>query len=222
MKMEITNACAICVEAKSGFLSDAFLSDMAGLKIARIISSENSTFTVPSLGGLGNTHLLVCTREHYPCLRDCTQATRDDVVSTVSRISKDLRQRSGGHTFIFENGSSFHNMSEPRCIDHTHVHIVHLDNRIPDPPMMNFHDFKSVSLTQVSQETVSPSNDYVVAGWDIHKMTILQSPHVQTQLIRRHIATETGVPAEWNWRDYPRVENVKHAMGIMNESVTRA
>jgi hypothetical protein len=75
--------------------------------------------------------------------------------------------------------------------------------------MIEFDDPKDLPLAQVDSEIISTSNDYVVAGWDVDKVAILQSPRVQTQFIRRHVAIETGVPNEWNWRDYPRIDGLK-------------
>jgi hypothetical protein len=218
LKQEDANSCAICAEAKSGLMSDAFLSEMAGLRLARIVSSESSNFTIPSLGGLGNLHLLVCTRAHYPCLRDCDEAARKDLILSVSGIAIDLKRRFGGHTLIFENGSSLRNMDEPRCVDHTHIHIVHLDHRIESPSMMKLDGPEWVSLSEVDERKVETSNDYVVAGWDVDRMIILQAPDIQTQLMRRHIAVETGVGAEWNWRDYPRVESVRNSVKLLKRA----
>jgi len=199
-------------------MSDAFLSGLAGLRLARIVSSDSSNFTIPSLGGLGNVHLLVCTKKHYACLRDCDEAAREGLILSVSGISIDLKRRFGGHTLIFENGSSLSNMDEPRCVDHTHIHVVHLDHRIKSPPMMNLDGPEWVSLSAVNAHNVKTSNDYVVAGWDVDRMTILQAPDIQTQLMRRHVALETGVGAEWNWRDYPRVEGVRNSMKLLKRA----
>ncbi len=207
--MSLETSCALCDEARSGILSDFFLTTLAGLSMRRIVSSTSSVYVIPSLGGFGRFHLLICSRNHFASLRDCPPDLRGELSTEVSRLCCFLKDNFGGYTLIFENGSSVKSLGEARCIDHVHIHVVLLAEKIRFPEQSDSRWRTLGHLAKIDQGVVNPNNDYVAAGWATDTISVLQAADIQTQLMRRHLATHSGRPAEWNWRDFPHIEKVR-------------
>jgi ATP adenylyltransferase len=109
--------------------------------------------------------------------------------------------------------------SETACgVDHAHLHVI------IDPPF-SFHSFaqavEGAARLNWHKESSARAYDhigshsYLLAG-DVH--TSIYSEKVEavgSQFFRRVIATLTGLPDEWDYRKFPRLENVRKTLDTM-------
>ncbi len=200
--------CAFCRESRTGALSDTILSDLIGININRIVYFDNVCFIVPSLGPLGRVHVLLVSHLHIHSLRDADAETRKHLYFIAAKAAAFILNRHQLRLFFFENGSRADSVSDEKCIDHLHLHIVTCPG-LPDIADPQGPERQRVlPFLEICSDQIPESHDYIAFGFELEALSIRHAPVIETQFIRKALARSIGLPKEWNWRDYPRIAEV--------------
>lgn len=193
---------------------------------SRIIWSNPDWAILPSLGPLGEEHLLMIPTEHklaFGQLEAPKLMAAERLLACVARALS----ASGSTVLFFEHGCKSLNgdASEERyrllrsgaCTDHAHMHIV-----------------KGVTYSQIAErlEVLGPHVAIgtlarlreVICGKDVYltvgetdgrglAWTVFGLEFLPSQFMRRIIASAMSAPDLWDWRHVPQVERVTSTAG---------
>jgi diadenosine tetraphosphate (Ap4A) HIT family hydrolase len=90
----------------------------------RIIAATPNFLLFPSIGQLGDAHLLVVSRAHYTAVTQLPAAQRHEISFLVGRARSWLKETAGQNILIFENGDPDGQGRMGCTISHMHLHIV--------------------------------------------------------------------------------------------------
>lgn len=166
---------------------------------------ETPSFAVlPSLGSLVPGWLLVVPKRRMPNLVELHDNEVEELEDLVSVASKKLKMFPG-QAQMFEHGGPLG--SSLSCgVDQAHLHIVPLGFNVVELS----RDDKSISWLPVTgfgdiRSQTSNGTEYLYVS--TLGQSLLGFPSVPTsQWFRRLIADRIGVPEEWNYREFPKLE----------------
>ncbi len=169
---------------------------------------ETPNFAVlPSLGSLVPGWLLVVPKRPMPNLIGLCDNEYDELEALVSLTSKKLRVFPG-RAHMFEHGGR--SGSSLSCgVDQAHLHVVPLEFDIIELAQSdNSILWSSVSSLDAVRTQISPDSEYLYVS--AFGEALLGSPRQPTsQWFRRLIANQMGVPEEWNYREFPKLDVVR-------------
>ena len=156
---------------------------------------------MPPLGEFMEGGLLLLTRRHMLSLAHLPPAAFDRLERLLRAISEVLRLRWGVPPLIFEHGPAPEWSKGVCCVDHAHLNIF--PAAVPVHPhlaeRMRLGICSLSELTRLRHAEFGylfvQENDGARRAYDAH--------NVPTQLVRRIITQQLGMPDRWHWRDYP-------------------
>lgn len=175
-----------------------------------ILRTENFV-AVPSAGSLVAGWTLIVPRRAMLNLSQTTTAEREELDAMSTRVAH-LLGEGGQEVFFFEHGSRVVGSLTGCGVDQAHLHVVPLP-----------FDLIAVATARTGEEIVwcdahdaaqpldsLPVEGEYVALWSRSnrraKIGSVREP--VSQWIRRVIAEELGIGAEWNYRHYPHPNRV--------------
>jgi hypothetical protein len=204
--------CPVCLELVHPDMTVLSLVDNGR---GRVLSSSIGWALMPSLGALGEHHLLLVPRNHY---RSIARAwSKLDQAAPIELISLMRKKLDPGSALIFEHGEPESGPARTgACIDHAHLHILPGMGRFLDRVATHFQfDTTYRSLEDAMLE--ADRNGYHLIGaigeeTEIHLRSI--SGPVPSQFLRRIIARAIGTRDSWDWRADWKVGEVEHTCRI--------
>lgn len=163
----------------------------------RILYETAQTVIVPTIGSIVPNYLLLIPLRHTYAIRYLQTEEIDDLYKCILM----LEERFDGGTF-FEHGSIDSKLTSGASIDHVHLHYLPIDIDIktltPEFTYTELDDFKSITTIE---------EEYIFVRVRFRGYWI-KAKSLPSQYLRRTIARLFGVPAMWNWREYPFVCNM--------------
>jgi len=99
-------------------------------------------------------------------------------------------------------------------VDHAHLHILpaRFDLLSAASPFLPENTRWRTAGLPECRAAYSDSKDYLYLEQEIGKGQIAVDDNFGSQLFRRGIARELGVPAEYNWREFPHSDNIERTI----------
>jgi diadenosine tetraphosphate (Ap4A) HIT family hydrolase len=187
-RLEMTDCC-FCTDSRLG----------AARLDARVCWSDDTFYATPSLGPLGDEHLLLVTREHMPsfgCLGLSNARRAEKLIKQLGRIAP-----SPGQEFLlFEHGLAADSNSGGCGISHAHIHLLgvpcDLDLDVLPEPDSQYGWIEAPSSGYLL--SCPSGNSYLLVGFR-GKYRVREAPLVPSQFLRQWLAGVTG-QAAWDWR----------------------
>ncbi len=171
---------------------------------------ESANFLVlPSLGALVESWLLVLPKKHAVSLG----ALDSDLIAEAKHVKNALvsqMTRTYSSVCAFEHGPSKANSLIGCGVDHAHLHIVALKfDLLPavQPFLPKDVRWSPASLAEC-QTAHSRGDDYLYLEQPIGLGRIASHGEFGSQLFRRAIASQIGLPDQFSWREHPQLSNV--------------
>ena len=187
-------ACELCAELSG--LQSRFSSLYSDFLSTRIVGGSKNFVVMPSIGQLGDAHLMVVSRMHETAVANLSPDSRQELIILLSRTRSWLTTKFGGHHIVFENGDpdGFGQMS---CsISHLHLHLVayrkngtNLARSIQKLGAEPLLTFDAISTVRVPYSLV----DMPQTGMQLIRKRL------PSQTLRKTIAREIGM-SDWDWR----------------------
>ena len=192
--------CPFCAEFDGDGLS--LFATMLGERLPSRIVYEDADFIVmPPLGEFIEGGLLVLTREHVLSMAHLRPGQFDRLERLVSAIGEVLLKRWGVAPLVFEHGPAPSAGKGVCCVDHAHLNVFPAKVQVHPHLMGRSHEpvARLANLARLKDREYGylfvQENDGIRHTYD--------GRDVPTQLVRRIIATQLGMPERWHWREYP-------------------
>lgn len=192
--------CPFCTELEGG--GQSIFSEMIRDRLASRIVYEDEDFVVmPPLGQFLEGGLLLLSRRHLLSIAYLPEHLFDRLEQLLTVISRELASRWGVSPLVFEHGPAPDRSKGVCCVDHAHLNIF--PARVPiQPHLAQRMGIRFSSLSELSKLRRAEFG-YLFVQENDGTRNAYDAQFVPTQLVRRIITSQLGVPQRWHWRDYP-------------------
>lgn len=182
---------------------------------------DSGNFTiVPTKGALVPGWLLVVAKRHALCVGALSSPELDELKSCLA-FARDLVQKNFGAPTIFEHGPSRAGTTIGCGIDHVHAHVVPLqfslrkavNDRFPRvewKPIVDIAATRSLFELRQGYGLVEEPNE--------ERMYWCSPPVGVSQMFRRAIAAEIGIPDEFDYRTHPHHSIVMQTLALLPQT----
>jgi len=192
--------CPFCVELEG--TGQSIFSEMIRDRLASRIVYEDEDFVVmPPLGEFIEGGLLLLTRQHILSFAHLRDASFKRLERLLGVIRRELSARWGVSPLIFEHGPAPERSKGRCCVDHAHFNIF--PARITVHPHLTTR--MSIPLNTISEMSKLRRAEfgYLFVQENDGTMRAYDGQLAPTQLVRRIVTTQLGLPQRWHWQDYP-------------------
>jgi len=168
---------------------------------------------VPSLGALVEGWFLLLPKDHYLCMGALPQSLLDEMMQLRQTVLS-FAEGTYGDICAFEHGPHQENRSIGCGVDHAHLHLVpcSFDLLAAVQPFLPTDTIWKPATSADCAVAFSEYQDYLYLEQPIGCGSIARHDEFSGQLFRRAIATRLGVSTDYNWRDFPQIQNVEATM----------
>jgi len=172
---------------------------------------------VPSLGSLVPGWILVVPRRPMLNLAQLSVDEKHELASLIDEL-RDAMTPFRGNVFQFEHGSR-HVGSKTGCgIDQAHLHLVPLQfdlieavRSTPNSPV----DWSEANYCADPWAVISPTQEYALIRDPTNTTIVGTMRRSESQWIRKVIASRIRRPMDWNYTEYPGLENIRETVRIV-------
>jgi inosine/xanthosine triphosphate pyrophosphatase family protein/diadenosine tetraphosphate (Ap4A) HIT family hydrolase len=191
--------CPFCAEFEKDSLN-IFTSMMGDRLPCRVVYEDEHFVVMPPLGEFMEGGLLLLTREHILSLAHLPPAQFDHLERLLQAIQRALVKCWGVAPLVFEHGPAADWSKGVCCVDHAHLNIF------PAPVQLHPHlagrlNFSLGSLSELTKLQRAEFGYLFVQESDGTRRAY-DGRDVPTQMVRRIITSQLGLPERWHWRDY--------------------
>jgi diadenosine tetraphosphate (Ap4A) HIT family hydrolase len=192
--------CAFCTEFDAPEAS--IFGHMMGDRLANRVVYEDEHFIVmPPLGEFMEGGLLLLTRDHVLSMAHLRPELFDGLERLLTAIRQALIVRWGVSPLIFEHGPAPDRGKGLCCVDHAHLNIFPAPVQVHPHLASRLHS--EVGSLADLRKLRRAEFGYLFVQENDGSRRVYDGQDVPTQLVRRIIAAQMGVPDRWHWRDYP-------------------
>ena len=163
---------------------------------------ESPNFVVlPSLGALVEGWLLLVPKKHYICF-GAMPSSLDFEMSKLKDFVRSVLEQHYGQIWAFEHGPHKPNCDVGCSVDHAHLHLVPLKFDLVSA--MDSFLPQAASWIEANPNECRASygrgEDYLYLEHPTGKTQMISHSGIGSQLFRRAIAAQIGIPQQFNWR----------------------
>ena len=203
------DGCELCAELRGS--SSRFSTIYGRHSESRILAKTNNFVVMPSIGMLGDAHLMVVSATHETAASKLSPPLKVELDQIVSALRNWLHGVVGQNVLVFENGDPAANGEMGCTISHLHVHLVAtnapIDKIVADVGALG-------RLREVAGLTEIPASVAAYSFFDGGDRALVIEQRLPSQTIRRLIASAIGEP-RWDWR---QVEAEPKLISLMESS----
>jgi diadenosine tetraphosphate (Ap4A) HIT family hydrolase len=176
----------------------------------RVLMETRNFGLIPSVGPLAIGHMLLCPKVHCCSFRDINAALDSEFLKLKTRIRSLLAQTFGKPVHCFEHGMRSDGSRILCTVDHAHLHFVpaSLDMRkalrYEQPPWIEF-DGSLRALRELVR-----TDEYLVYESPFGRCAVAPARNEEfgSQYIRKAFSRQLGESLTWNWREFPKIEDI--------------
>jgi diadenosine tetraphosphate (Ap4A) HIT family hydrolase len=195
MSPKMSCSCEICAELAGS--PSRFSSIYSGRLTTRLVAGSENFVVMPSIGQLGDGHLMIVSRSHKTAVATLSADHREELASLISHTRSWLKLKLDANNIVFENGDP-NGLGLMSCsVSHLHVHLVAYRHGVG-------------ALTQAVQQLEGKKISSLAAlSGTSDAYSFVDMEHLGIQLIRRRLPSQTlrriiaqaiGLP-RWDWRE---------------------
>jgi inosine/xanthosine triphosphate pyrophosphatase family protein len=197
--------CPFCAEFDSDGLS-IFAGMMGNRLPSRIVYEDEDFVVMPPLGEFMEGGLLLLTRRHILSLAYLPPEVFHRLERVLVAIREAVRARWGVAPLVFEHGPPPEWSKGVCCVDHAHLNIFPAAVKV-EPHLTDRMSLPLGSLEELARLQRAEFG-YLLVQENDGTRRVYDGQNVPTQLVRRIITTQLGMPDRWHWRDYPGQEEL--------------
>lgn len=191
--------CPFCAEFENDGLG-IYVSTMGNHLPSRIVYEDEHFIVMPPLGEFMVGGLLLLTREHILSLAHLPPAQVARLERLLEAIQRVLVKHWGVAPLVFEHGPAPDSGKGVCCVDHAHLNIFPAPVRV-HPHLADRMHFSLGSISELARLRRAEFG-YLFIQENDGTRRAYDGRNVPTQLVRRIITHELGLPERWHWRDY--------------------
>jgi hypothetical protein len=156
---------------------------------------------MPPLGQFMEGGLLLLTRQHIASFAHLAPSLFPKLERLLQVIRRELADSYRVPPLVFEHGPAFELSKGKCCVDHAHFNIFPAKVTVHPHLTQRMH-FSLGHLSDLSR--LKPAEfGYLYIQENDGTMRAYDAQLVPTQLVRRIVTSNLGMPERWHWRDYP-------------------
>jgi inosine/xanthosine triphosphate pyrophosphatase family protein/diadenosine tetraphosphate (Ap4A) HIT family hydrolase len=191
--------CPFCAEFEHDDLS--IYAGMMGDRLpSRVVYEDEHFVVMPPLGEFMEGGLLLLTREHILSLSHLPPAQFEHLEKLLKAIERALVKCWGVAPLVFEHGPAPDWSKGVCCVDHAHLNIFPARVQV-HPRLAGRMHFSLGSLSEMAKLQRAEFG-YLFVQENDGTRRAYDGREVPTQLVRRIITEQLGLPERWHWRDY--------------------
>jgi inosine/xanthosine triphosphate pyrophosphatase family protein/diadenosine tetraphosphate (Ap4A) HIT family hydrolase len=192
--------CPFCAELDGG--SQSIFAEMIRDRMhSRILFEDEDFVVMPPLGQFIPGGLLVLTRKHILSFAYLPEHLYGKLERLLKNICQELASRYGVSPLVFEHGPAPQRSKGVCCVDHAHLNIF--PAKVPVHPHLSKRMAQTLGQLSELSRLRRAEFGYLFVQENNRNLSAYDAQLVPTQLVRRIITTQLGVPERWHWRDYP-------------------
>ena len=183
---------------------------------------ESANFiAMPSLGSIIEGWMLIVPRDHYVSMGALSQKLSKEMEGLKSRVTTHLTSIYG-NLCAFEHGPGKLGRQVGCGVDHAHLHVVPVNFDLIAasapylPPDVQWRDADLADCNAAFEE----GHDYLYVEQPLGHGRIAVHDKFGSQIFRKAIAAQAGLPDQYNWRDYPKFENMARTIEACREAAS--
>jgi diadenosine tetraphosphate (Ap4A) HIT family hydrolase len=197
--------CPFCAELQGQ--EQTIFSNMVGDRLkSRILYQDEHFVVMPPLGQIIEGGLLLLSGSHILSFAHLPTEHFERLEQLIESIGRSLQQKWGVHPLFFEHGPAPERSKGLCCVDHAHFNIFPARVRV-QPHLSRRMSFPVHSLAELPRLRRAEFG-YLFVQENDGTRRVYDGECVPTQLVRRIISSEIGLPDRWHWRDYPGVDQL--------------
>jgi diadenosine tetraphosphate (Ap4A) HIT family hydrolase len=202
--------CVFCQEFDGA--ESSIYHEMMGQKLpSRLIHATEHFMVFPPLGEFVDGGLLITTREHRLSMAHLPGDYYDELERLMAETAELLLAHYGCKPLFFEHAPVSPGKKGTCCVDHAHLNIfpvrvdVHerLSGKFPHIAIGGMRQLKSLAKSEQA---------YLFLQTNDGARFIYDAGVVPSQLIRRIVTAELGMPERWHWRDYLGLDELERTV----------
>lgn len=205
--LNVLNECLLCGDWNRN-LSTSGIKQIYGEEALRSAFLWESTllYLTPAPGSITCGYMILSPKKHYISFAEAPNEIIDGanmVWQRVCEIGEVLRLPS---YVLFEHGAASKFWRGAACIEHAHFHLVPSPNPIELRNLMKkgFTENRHASLLDIKSLEHGSPYIFLITPEGTYSY---ETPRIESQYLRKCIATQWGVPSSWNWKMHPMTEN---------------
>lgn len=177
----------------------------------QILVETQNFVVVPTLGAIVEGWLLVIPKRGYLSFA-AIEAQLQSEAASVTALTKEIVQACYGSVAVFEHGPASRGQRVGCGVDHAHLHIVPTTRPLlPCVPLvteskLNWHP---TSSPFDASRYISDGTSYLYLEESDTGGLIAPADDAPSQLFRRVIAHQNGIPEQFDWREHAMEANVR-------------
>jgi inosine/xanthosine triphosphate pyrophosphatase family protein/diadenosine tetraphosphate (Ap4A) HIT family hydrolase len=208
--------CPFCAEFEKDGLS-VFAGMMRDCLPCRVVYEDEHFVVMPPLGEFMEGGLLLLTRQHILSLAHLPATQFDHLGRLLQAIQQALVKHWGVAPLVFEHGPAADWSKGVCCVDHAHLNIF------PAPVKIHPHLAGRMKLSLGSLSEMAKLRraefGYLFVQENDGTRRAYDGRDVPTQMVRRIITTQLGLPERWHWRDYVGREELLATYNALKDQI---
>jgi XTP/dITP diphosphohydrolase len=197
---QAVHQCPFCIELEG--TGQSIFSEMIRERLpSRVLYQDDDFVVMPPLGQFMEGGLLLLSRPHILSFAFLSAEKFGRLEQLLAVIRRELAARWGTRPLVFEHGPAADRSKGVCCVDHAHFNIFPANVRV-QPHLAQRMSIGLDTIRQMSR--LRPAEfGYLFVQENDGSMRAYDGQLVPTQLVRRIITTQLGLPQRWHWKDYP-------------------
>lgn len=205
--LNIINDCFLCGDWKRDPATSGIKQIYGDEALAAAFLWESTDlYLTPAPGSITPGYLILSPKKHYISFAEAPCEIIEGA-TTVWEYVRGLGTSLNLTSFVlFEHGAASKFSRGAACIEHAHFHLVPSPNPVELRDVMkkdfdesrhtNLFDIKLLGHTSPYILLVTPEGIYSY-----------ETPQIESQYLRKYIASQWRMPERWNWKSHPMREN---------------
>jgi len=164
---------------------------------------------LPSLGSIVEGWILVVPKKHFLSIGAMPADLANEMMDFRARVAEYLTPKYGA-LCAFEHGPSSLKRQVGCGVDHAHLHLVPIGFDLISaarPYLPRDIQWSDADLYKC-RSAFAQGRDYLYVEQLFGHARIAVHDEFGSQIFRKAIASQLGVPDRYSWRDYPQHENI--------------
>ena len=204
-----SSTCFLCTAANGDRMIDDAVDRGQRSWYDDIVVQTSRAFSILGVGALTEGYFLVSPTTHAESVAQLDDENWLDF-SRCLQATIDLCLDRFGPPVFFEHGGSSQRGSISSCVDHAHLHVFPLANRIQlqiGGPSQQFETFEHFGRHRQSFSTTP----YLLCSNDGASCAVAEDTG-ERQFFRRQIAQAVNLADEWDYAAFPRYETMRNTL----------
>jgi inosine/xanthosine triphosphate pyrophosphatase family protein/diadenosine tetraphosphate (Ap4A) HIT family hydrolase len=202
---ESVSQCPFCAELEES--GQSIFAGMIHERLpSRVLFEDDDFVVMPPIGQFIPGGLLVLSRRHILSFAYLPTKKFLKLEQLLKVIRRELKALYGVSPLIFEHGPAPERSKGVCCVDHAHLNIFPAQVTV-HPHLIERMHFPLKTLPELCRLRTAEFGYLFVEENDGSKHAY-DAQLVPTQLVRRIVTSQLGMPQRWHWRDYPGLDEL--------------